>query len=568
MDNWLDGVLDMTLETPEEAALMAPSEIDARAFMWTFDRLDEDDELEHFFSGLPGFHNSKVLSQPLRNLNNDQKLKLSTAMIGLLDRTFSSDFLTTQVKRYRADMCAKAIELVDTPKAFPEILRRLASEDGYGPLKSTETVHFVRRWDIHKHEDETLVQAMLSVVVARVQRHDDSWFILASKALGITEAVLREHAAHGDSLSLSLLIHITRQHSIHLQNPSWPSPAISIVLGVALTLNAQNTSPKLQHEFCALWNQIVRKAQNDNDGTIAILILKPIRKIYITLHQGTDSAPKKFSASTPDEDYILMQESAYPVCSVAGHIHDDTASATFPLTIHHDNTVLPPTSIASPGVPSLSVTNLLRVDQSLTTLPSPDNYTFGSLHTAHQIADEDIHISATSQGLVTDGVIKDGTDISTTTVAFSTTELSSSIPPIAVSARHIAHRRTSFNVLNVPSLPFPTSVLETMHPTGSHSSMIVHPPSGPPQLTSAPDHGATLEGGSDTMATFRNKEDTQNSLPALRRDMIAAPCVPAQSPAPPSVNSTTIVGPSQRSLDAERMREDPPYPSHGKYDIV
>ena len=50
---------------------------------------------------------------------------------------------------------------------------------------------------------------MFSIVVARVQRHDDSWFILASEELGIPETFLREYAAHGDSLSLAILIYVT-----------------------------------------------------------------------------------------------------------------------------------------------------------------------------------------------------------------------------------------------------------------------------------------------------------------------------------------------------------------------
>ena len=40
-------------KTAEGTALDAPSEIDSRAFMWTFESLDEDHELERFFGGLP-----------------------------------------------------------------------------------------------------------------------------------------------------------------------------------------------------------------------------------------------------------------------------------------------------------------------------------------------------------------------------------------------------------------------------------------------------------------------------------------------------------------------------------
>jgi hypothetical protein len=52
-------------KTAEETALTSPSEIDTRAFMWTFDCLDEDHELERFFSGLPGFRSSTLVGDPL-----------------------------------------------------------------------------------------------------------------------------------------------------------------------------------------------------------------------------------------------------------------------------------------------------------------------------------------------------------------------------------------------------------------------------------------------------------------------------------------------------------------------
>jgi hypothetical protein len=111
---------------PEMAALESP-ELDARALMWTFGRLDEDHEQLRFFSGLPGFHSSKVLKEPLRALGDSQKRQILTAIIGFLDRTFSSDLLQDHVKRRRVDICTKAIDVVDTPEAFQGTLCRLAS---------------------------------------------------------------------------------------------------------------------------------------------------------------------------------------------------------------------------------------------------------------------------------------------------------------------------------------------------------------------------------------------------------------------------------------------------------
>jgi hypothetical protein len=356
---WLIHVMDKSRMTPKEAALKVSSGIDTRAFMRTFDNLDEDHKLERFFSGLPGFYNSKVLKEPLHGLDDQQKLRLLEAVIRLLDRTFSSNLLPDQVKRQRADICANAIELVDTPDAFPKIVCRLASEDGYG-------------------RD----QAIFSIVVARVQQHDDAWFNLASDQIGIPETVLRSHAAHGDNLSFAILIYVTRQQFCHIGDASWPSYAIRDVLEAASKFNVQDTSPDLQHEFCALWNQVVYKAQNDADWNISKRILKPIRHVYIRLHHDTNSAPALFSASTSDSNDVLDTLYAYPECNVTSHVHDGSASITFPRPIPHDDAAPSQVPLTKLDVPSFSVLAPFHVDESLTTPPPLDNS-----HSTHHAVD-------------------------------------------------------------------------------------------------------------------------------------------------------------------------------------
>jgi hypothetical protein len=81
----------------------------------------------HFFSGLPEFHSSKFLKEPLRCFTDDQKLELLAEMIGFLDRTFSSNLLSDRIKCQRADICGKAIKLADTPKAYLQIFRRICN---------------------------------------------------------------------------------------------------------------------------------------------------------------------------------------------------------------------------------------------------------------------------------------------------------------------------------------------------------------------------------------------------------------------------------------------------------
>jgi hypothetical protein len=383
-------------KTAEETALKSPSEIDTRSFMWTFDCLDEDHELERFFSGLPGFRSSKMVKDPLPDLNLEQQGKLLNAWIGLWDRTVSSDLLPELVKIRRTVICGKAIEPVDILQATQQILSRIGAEDQFGPVQSAEIARLVRGWDNGNDEETTMaIRATSSSVVARAQRRDDLWFANASVELGIPESVLRNHAIHGNDLSFTILNHLVRQQFNLCHEQHWPYFLISKVLLAASKFDVLDTSLELQHEFCALWNELVRA------DVIPWSILKPIRNIYLTLHLNTDSAPTRFSASTGDEESILYLRSSYPLCNIPGHhpdstthIHDDSASTAIPRSVLHDDVAL--ATIFPPDAPSPSVPAPLLIDDHTTDVPLPDNYisVTASVHPAHPAA-ESLSNSAT-----------------------------------------------------------------------------------------------------------------------------------------------------------------------------
>jgi hypothetical protein len=455
---WLIRVRD-TFPKPEEAALKSSSEIDTRALMWTFDSLDEDHELERFFFGLPGFYNSKVLKEPLHDLDTQQKLRLLEAIIRLLDRTFSSNLLPDQVKRQRVDTCTNAVELVDTPNAFSKIIRRLASEDGYGPVQSPKIVDFVRHWGDRKGENSTLDKAIFSIVVARVHQHDDSWFILASNQLSIPETVLRSHAAHGDNLSFAILIYITRQQFSHSGNSSWPSYAILDVLSAASKFNVQDTSPELQHEFCALWNQVVRKAQDDQEDDsnwkISSCILKAIRHVYTCLHHNTNSAPTQFSATTSDANDVLDEPDSYPVCDVTGHVHNPSTSTTFPHTVPDDDAAPSPISLTSLDAPSIPLPAPFLIDEIVTTVPLLDNSHL-TLQTAESfriiVTPPDPSPAGALQDIVTSGITTPHPAPETST---STPPLSSTLQPAPLSLQDHADPLTHSGSIKLSPAPNP-----------------------------------------------------------------------------------------------------------------
>ena len=112
-----------------------------------------------------------------------------------------------------------------------EHLQRFMSICQYrGPLVA-EIVQIISDWDGSGDGKGILVvEATISMILARVQPRDDPWFILASKSLGISEAVIRHYAARGDSLSLSILNPVARQQCSNNSKSPWPAFEISNVL--------------------------------------------------------------------------------------------------------------------------------------------------------------------------------------------------------------------------------------------------------------------------------------------------------------------------------------------------
>ena len=584
-------------KTAEATALNLPSEIDTQAFLWTFDSLDEDHELERFFSGLPGFRNSKVVDDPLPRLNFGQADRLSTALIRLFDRTFSSDLLPEPVKRRRALICAKAIDSRYTPQALVIIDRILFGYQQSGLV--TEIVRIMRGWGNNGNKDSILyTEVTVSRILAMKQQRGDSWFIFASNELGVPEAVLRDYATHDNNLSLAILTHIIRLRwkFLHIWE-RWSQAAFFKVLRAASKFNVRDTSPGLQHEFCALWNHIVFQAQDKNYLRATRVILGPIRNVYIALHRDTDAAPTRFSASTSDYDEILSRPSSYPLCDLPCHHpgstpHNHDNSASKPVVLH-DNATLVPASHARPDVPSSSTSSTPPTPNNLTDVPPLDSdiYLPGSLRLAHQTAIENLRIPATSQNPVTARVMQGGSDTSTTATPRSTPESSASTLPTSMAStsphcdvvQNITDSLTSPDVLDIPSLPSPTTVLENMFSPGLQSSLDSpvtrsdHASSSPespssllsptstaashPRLSSAPYSGTAAEEEGRAKAALLKEKDALHSSSAIREDMMTAADHPKQSLSLPQITDIAIVGPSRRSLGPEHTGGHPPHPS-------
>ena len=456
-------------KTAEETALKMSSEFDPRIFKWTFDCLDEDHELESFFSGLPGFRSSTIVEDPVPTLSDEEMWKLYGALHGLLHRTFSSDLLPASVKDRRAMIGAKAIDREHTPNA--SILYAILFKYQHSGPVVTKITNILKEYGNSFDKDNvSLAQVDISKIFAVRQSYGDSWYILASYELGFYEAFLREYAAQGDSLSFVILIHLVRQQFIRFRKMSFSQTVhFSTVLSWASHFDANDTSSELQHEFCALWNQIVHKAQggNDEDWDMARFILRPIRNVFLSLHKDTDSAPTQFSASTDEQDVILEEPSSYPLCnsshhSGSPHTHDEGVSTTLTRAIPrepNDDASVP--SITSPH-PSPSHTHApLPVSNDALTL---DNRL--SVPTSTQVTGRTITEGRRIPTISPSPVIEPSRTTQPSTSSPSPKPNASASPPDDIAVGHSALSHARSDDINVRLSPSPTPVLDSILPTG------------------------------------------------------------------------------------------------------
>jgi Family of unknown function (DUF6535) len=328
--HYRDRVFQHIEKIGEENIQEQASEIDGRVMKWTFDTLIDDNELGLFFQCILGFHKSRpdVVKDPqgiIQRLGNSQ---LSSSVVAFLHRTLSSNFVPEPDKIRRLVICVKVADATRLLDAIWHILDGVLDDDELGMLDSVETGHFLRSPGASSGQETNLcAKSIVGCIIANAQNRDHRWIALAASQLGKSEDVICAYLEHGDSVLLANLIHITRQfYRIHdiiadrrIVQPTWQLQArvISHFTRSLSKFDVQNTLPGLQHDFCALWNELVQKAGIREPNGIAIHTLIGFRRFYLALHQ--DAAPTKFSASTTDDDVILRRASSYPLCDLPGH---------------------------------------------------------------------------------------------------------------------------------------------------------------------------------------------------------------------------------------------------------
>ena len=316
----------------EESALNAPSGINDRALIWTYESLDEDHELEQFFAGIPGFCSSEVVDNPQSSLKSLRNETVAWALNKFLERTWSSNLVPETIKIRRLVTCIRAIDAAHLYHAVDEILEKFFT-NRLALFQSVELGHSLIGWGNNDDRNTGFFSlVIIPCIISNVPQRNERWFALTTRHLGISEHVLRSYLDHGNSLSLAILIHSTR-HFVHII--SWKTRYLLAQFEcgrVPLDFDVQNTLPGLQHDFCDLWNEIVLQRRSRGDYILSI-ILEKLRTIYDALHQG----------STLDDDYQLCSTPAHRIGSTSTLIKVDgdrsetaLAPITTPPLYHYD----------------------------------------------------------------------------------------------------------------------------------------------------------------------------------------------------------------------------------------
>ena len=281
----------------EEIISKKSSEIDAHILEWTFQSClgGEDDALEKFFKAVPGFFDSKVVANLEGQLQDEFRVKLGHALHGFLDRTFSSDSVSESLRSDRLVICLNAARAALGSNGVSRILDNILNGRWHEALQSVEVGHSLRHWGDEQFSPP--IRRIVTHIISCVRERDGRWIALAKDEFGIPDHVLQVYVAHGDSASLAILIHITRQ-LFRSDFPSW-GPDILRKLSY---FDISNTLPGLQQDFCALWDEIVQESRGRGAGSTPILILREIHHFYLALRRGTDIPLMVYYSDLPTDD--------------------------------------------------------------------------------------------------------------------------------------------------------------------------------------------------------------------------------------------------------------------------
>ncbi|KAH9073407.1 hypothetical protein EDB83DRAFT_2564867 [Lactarius deliciosus] len=325
-------------EAAEESVQKSPLEVDNRILLWALRSSDES---------IPDFRDSKVLDE-FRAFKMSNAEKMVDTLIGLMNRTLSSDLITQSTKDSWIKNYTEAMVGLSLP-INRQTLEHVLYEDWGALLDSVEFGLLLRKAHYKNPFAEYYSQCVVSAIIAKVKVRDDRWFELVTGQLGISRSTLESYLEHGDSVLLANCIFLCRRTLDVYSEHEWNCDVYSRskTLDLVSRFDIQDALPGLQHEFCDMWNKLVRNAGDRRSRNPSIYILKHIRNVYSKLHRSI-AAPAAFTAETSDDDIILLFPSSYPPCKITRH-HPTCSAMVYNVGVKRSEEPLP--DDASPVLP-------------------------------------------------------------------------------------------------------------------------------------------------------------------------------------------------------------------------
>ena len=329
---WASGGVE---KQAEEVVFKRSWEYDIRILRWSIGALGDDDALEHFFEAIPGFFSSKLVKHLRGNFPEHLLNRFWNALNGFLCRTLSSNLVAESVKSRRIHIGMTALDVISRSRAssassIPCDIHVGGWEwDQMPHISEMEYGQLLKHCSSDHEHTAHYVQSIVAKILATAPDRDDCWIKLATGAFGISEQDLRSYIDHGhNSVALAISSHLIRQ-SIRCRFYDWDA------LKAFPVLDIRDALPKLQHDFCLLWNEVVQEARiprNHKPYSPPVRILRWTYRHHAALHRDTDAGSTTFVPSTNPFDSSLLIPSAYPLCTIPPHL-TAFVSGTYPDTL-------------------------------------------------------------------------------------------------------------------------------------------------------------------------------------------------------------------------------------------
>ena len=265
-------------EKVEKIVLDKSPKLDASILESLLFTLGEDGAREKFLEAIPGFYDSPLVHahDVKKNLSPTFFTNFRRTVNQFVDQTLTSDSVSEVVRSRHLLTCLKATETVLGPRAGMSITDKIIRSGNWNEMPpSPEVGHILRRWCNSTDSSIALIgNCIIARVIASVEKRDDTWMALARSQLGVTEEVFKVYLEHGDSVLLANLIETTR---LFIKQGLQFQGALHSIAG----FNVIGTLPELQHDFCALWNELVEKSKQCGN---CWFILDEICHVHAALH--------------------------------------------------------------------------------------------------------------------------------------------------------------------------------------------------------------------------------------------------------------------------------------------